>query len=65
MSLKHGLPAGTNSVEDGECNGFMDFNSILIRCKKYLCQLLSVHGVNNFRLTEIHTCMHAYIHTYI
>jgi hypothetical protein len=54
MSIKHGLPAGTNSVEDGVCHGFADFNSILNNCKNYLCQLLNVHGVKNVRLTDIY-----------
>ena len=40
-------------------SGFADFNSILTRCKNYLCQLLNVHGVKNFRLTDI------YIYIYI
>jgi hypothetical protein len=31
MSLIHGLPAGSNSVEDGVCHGFADLNSILTK----------------------------------
>jgi hypothetical protein len=30
-------------------------HSILNRWKKYFCQLLNVHGVNDVRQTEIHT----------
>jgi hypothetical protein len=31
-----------------------DTQSILNRCKNYLCQLLTVHGVNTVGQTEIH-----------
>jgi hypothetical protein len=34
---------------------FADSHSILNRWKNYFCQLLNVHGVNDVRLTEIHT----------
>ena len=61
MSLKHGLPAGTNSVEDGVCHGFADFKVILTKCKNYLCQLLNVHGVKNVRLTDIYIYIYIYI----
>ena len=62
MSLKHGLPAGTNSVEDGVCHGFADFKVILTKCKNYLCQLLNVHGVKNVRLTDIYIYIYIYIY---
>jgi len=34
---------------------FAHFHSILTRWRKYFCQLLNVHGVNDVRQTEIHT----------
>jgi hypothetical protein len=42
-------------VKEGKCDLLADSHSILNRWKNYFCQLLSVHGVNDDRQTEIHT----------
>jgi hypothetical protein len=41
------------TAENGDL--LVDSHSILNRWKKYFCQLLNVHGVNDVRPTEIHT----------
>ena len=45
----------TNIVKDEKGDLFADSHSILARWRNYFSQLLNIHGVNDFRQTEIHT----------
>jgi hypothetical protein len=44
----------TDLDKDDKGDLFEDFDSILNGLKDHFCQLLSVHGVNDFRQTTIH-----------
>ena len=46
---------GTVRTEDEKGNLVTECHSILSRWKNHFFQLLNVHGVNDFRLTEMHT----------
>jgi len=45
----------TNMVKDEKGDLVADSHSILARWRRYISQLLKVHGVNDVRQTEIHT----------
>ena len=45
----------TNVVKDDKGDLFADSYSILAMWRNYFSQILNVHGVNDFRQTEIHT----------
>jgi len=53
--FKKGYQPRTNIVKDEKCDLDADSHSILARWRKYFCQLLNVHGVNDVRQAEIHT----------
>jgi len=42
-------------VKDDKGDLVTDSQSILVMWRKYFSQLLNVHGVNDVKLTEIHT----------
>jgi hypothetical protein len=45
----------TNIVKDEKGDLVADCHRILARRRKHFSQLLTIHGVNNVRRTEIHT----------
>jgi hypothetical protein len=45
----------SNLVKDEKCELVVDSSSIVVRWRKYISQLLNVHGVNVIRKAEIHT----------
>jgi hypothetical protein len=53
--FKKGYHPRTNTVRVENGDLLADSQSILNRWKNYFCQLLNVHGVNDVRLTEVHT----------
>jgi len=53
--LKKGYHPRTKIVKDWKGDLVADSHSILARCRNYFSQLLTVHGVNDVRQTEIHT----------
>jgi len=53
--FKKGYQPRTNIVKDEKGDIVADSHSILARCRNYFSQLLSAHGVNDVRQTEIHT----------
>jgi hypothetical protein len=44
----------SNLVKNEKCDFVVDSSSIVARWRKYISQLLNVHGVNVVRKTEIH-----------
>jgi hypothetical protein len=52
---KKGYHPRTNIVKDEKDDLVTDCHSILASWRKHFPQLLSVHGVNDVRQTEIHT----------
>ena len=53
--FKKGYQPRTNIVNDDKGDLVADSHSILARWRNYFFQLLNVHGVKDFRQTEIHT----------
>jgi len=53
--FKKGYQPRTNIVKDDKGDLVTDSQSILVMWRKYLSQLLNVHGVIDVKLTEIHT----------
>ena len=51
--FKKGYQPKPNIVKDEKGDIVANSHSILARCRNYLSQLLSAHGVNNVRQTEI------------
>jgi hypothetical protein len=53
--FKKGYQPRTIIVKDEKSDWVADSQSIMVRWRKYLPQLLNVHGVNDVRQEEIHT----------
>jgi len=53
--FKKGYQPRSNIAKDDKCDLIADSHSILARWRNYFSQILNVHGVNDFRQTEIHT----------
>jgi hypothetical protein len=53
--FKKGYHPRTSVVKDEKGDLVTEFHSILARCWNHFSQLLNVHGVIDFRQTEIHT----------
>jgi len=53
--FKKGYHPRTNIVKDDKGDLVADSQSILARWRNYFSQLLSIHGVNDVRQTEMHT----------
>jgi len=52
-----GYQPRTNRVKEGKGDLVADFHSILARWRNHFPQLLNVHGVKDFRQTEIQTAV--------
>ena len=52
--FKKGYKPRTDTVKDEKCDFLAGCHSILARRRNHFSQLLSVHGVNDVRQTEIH-----------
>ena len=55
IDIKNGYQPRTNIVKDEKGDLIVDSHSILASWRKHFSQLLSIHGVNDVRQTEIHT----------
>jgi len=53
--FKKGCQPITSIVKDEKGDFVADYHSILVRQRNYFFKLLSIHGVNDVRQTEIHT----------
>jgi hypothetical protein len=53
--FKNGYQHRTNLVKDDTGGLLADSHNILNRWKNHFCQLLNVHGINDFTETELHT----------
>jgi hypothetical protein len=52
--FKEGYQPRTNVVNDEKGDLVADSHSILARWRNHFSQLLNIHGVNDFRQTELH-----------